>query len=179
MESHIGLCLGCWGRPSFLPSPSPPRAATGGGTPRSIVPPPLPRASTMPALLQHGYTALLPPVHHAPLTLLYFFPSNVVTQSSGFTQQRKDMSGNRPRSPFPCVTLPYIASHSLTRSLVHTASRSHMHDESQRNPDHKPVTPGSHPRRLVLPAQMGIQCSQCSLNYCTQRIDGAAGDSLM
>lgn len=34
---------------------------------------------------------------------LLFFPSCVVTQSSGFTQQRKDTSGDRLRAPVPAL----------------------------------------------------------------------------
>lgn len=119
---------------------------------------------------------------------LLFFPILRSHPKFRFYSAAKRHERGQTSSPCPSLAFLYTAlrspkvnagSQALRLSLAQPLARSHMHDETQRNPDHKPVTPGSHPRRLVLPAQMGIQCSQCSLNYCTQRIDGAAGDSLM
>lgn len=149
------------------------------GRPGALCRRPCPGTSTIPALLQLEYTARLPSRPSRTTPTLFSHPSHPKFRFYSATKRREDRLSNPfffwVRYPLVRGAEPFLSPliHSLTHPVVH------IHDETLRNSGHKLVTPGSHPRRLVLPAQMGIQCSQCSLNYCTQRIDGAAGESLM
>ena len=123
MESHVGFCLGVG---DALPLSSPSEGCDRWRNDQE-------HCAAAPALGRQQYPRYFSsntplsslPVHHAPLQ--HFFPI-LVTQSSGFTQRRKDERTDfKPlflaRYPLVCVLpLNALSPHpgrSFTHSLVH------------------------------------------------------------